>query len=262
MIFDLHNDLPTSEQSATERARVLASTTETVIYAFWTTELSKPLALIANGVCALKKQKNPFAIEDLWFVDEDNIDYVCALNPFYCGLTHNKRNSLAGGALEDGELTALGKFTLHKLNEAGIAVDAAHIGRESFNAVADLAERLIDSHTGLDSVCAHPRNLTDKQVQTILARGGIVGLTAVADFLGGNTANDYVKTIDSFVQKFGIDGVCIGTDFYGTEPLKGLKNYDEFENIAESLFALGYTENDVSKLFYTNAYNYFKYRRQ
>lgn len=261
MIFDLHNDLPTAKLSATERIRLLTGTVETVVYAFWTSELAEPLKFIADGMRELGGTI-PFAIEDLWFVNESNIDAVCSLRPVYCSLTHNGRNSLAGGALENGRLTSLGKFVVRKLNGAGIAVDVAHLGKESFNEVAALAERLIDSHTGLNCVCNHPRNLSDEQAQIILERGGIVGLTAVADFLGGNEADDYAGTINSFVQKFGIDGACIGTDFNGTQPLNGLTNYNDFENIANKLLSFGYTENDISKIFYDNANNYFKYRRQ
>ena len=106
MIFDLHNDLPTAKLSATERIRLLTGTVETVVYAFWTSELAEPLKFIADGMRELGGTI-PFAIEDLWFVNESNIDAVCSLRPVYCSLTHNGRNSLAGGALENGRLTSL-----------------------------------------------------------------------------------------------------------------------------------------------------------
>ena len=88
-----------------------------------------------------------------------------------------------------------------------------------------------------------------------------MGLTAVRDFIGGNSSADYIRLIDGFVQKFGIDGACIGTDFHGTEPLENLRNYDDFEQIEYALENLGYESADVRKIFYDNANNYFKYRR-
>ena len=98
-------------------------------------------------------------------------------------------------------------------------------------------------------------------MRLILQRGGIIGLTAVSDFIGGDTVNDYIHLIDTFIQKYGIDGVSIGTDFYGTKPLKGLLDYNDFNFVEYELEKYGYSHCDIRKIFYDNANNYFKYRR-
>ncbi|MDE7395821.1 MAG: membrane dipeptidase [Clostridiales bacterium] len=259
MIFDLHNDLATSTLSASEQSLRLHDTAQT-IFAFWSTELSDPFSFIESKISAFGNAL--FAVEDLWFITEDTLPRLCALPLTYCGLTHNKRNSLAGGALEDAHLTPLGAKTVASLERAGIVLDTAHLGKKSFYDVLDSTNHVINSHTGLSSVCAHPRNLDFDQVREILARGGIVGLTAVKDFIGGDTVGDYVHLIDTFVQTFGVDGACIGTDFYGTEPLQGLRTYDDFADVHYKLSNLGYTDSDIRKIFYQNANDYFLNRRE
>ncbi len=261
MIFDLHNDLPTGFCSLSDACTAANDVSDSVIYAFWTSELAAPLPFIEAGIAALNGTGRYFAVEDLGFADNGAIDRICALPLCYCGLTHNTDNALAGGALGNGDLTARGKRAIARLNAAGIAVDTAHLNRKSFFEVADLADALIDSHTGVDFVCPHPRNLTDDQVLCILERGGIIGLTAVRDFIGGNRLTDYVCLIDRFVQKFGVDGVCIGTDFYGTEPLENLTGYADFYAAERLLSDLGYTDSDIRKIFYQNANQYFTNRR-
>lgn len=262
MIFDLHNDLPTSGFSDSEKLTAAQSVSETVVYAFWTTELKDCKKFIINGIIRLKGENRMFAIEDMHFVTKQTIHSICKLPIIYCSLTHNKSNALAGGALDSGKLTELGKYVIIKLNSANITVDVSHLNRESFWQVADISENIIASHIGLDSLVNHPRNLTDAQVQAILERGGIIGLTAVRDFLGGNTVQNYLKLIDSFVQKFGVDGACIGTDFYGTAPLENLEGYSDFSSVAYKLSQYGYTDTDINKIFYENANNYFKNRRK
>lgn len=257
MIFDLHNDLPTRKFSDDEKKRIAESVDSKVIYAFWTTEMQNPLDEIAKGTELLRGKNRLFAIEDCGFMKEYGTEFLSDVSPLYCGLTHNPDNALAGGAMEGGELTEFGKEVILRLNELKIPVDTAHLNRKSFYQVAEIAERIIDSHTGWESYYSHLRNLTDEQVKIVLERGGIIGLTAVKEFIGGGDAEAYADFIDSFVQRFGIEGVSIGTDFYGTQPLDGLKDYTEFYRISESLSKKGYDENSVNKIFYQNADKYF-----
>lgn len=255
MIFDLHNDLPTSGLPVAKQRMYIADTVHTVIYAVWTTECKHPLTYLRKWLSETGIRH--FSVEDMGFVSEETLPALCALRPLYCTLTHNDANALAGGALSDGLLTPLGKTAVRCLDAAGIAIDVAHLNRKSFFAVADMSARLIDSHTGWESMCPHPRNLTDEQIKLLLGRGGIVGLTAVRDFIGGDRVEAYIRLIDTFVQAYGIDGACIGTDFYGTKPLTGLSSYDDFALVSARLERLGYTDADIDKIFYVNAKNYF-----
>lgn len=261
MIFDLHNDLLTNRQDSDKQRSEMLSISDTVIYAVWTSELKDPMEYIRRTAARLPKYAY-FSVEDMGFADTNAVEKICSLRPAYCGLTHNADNVLAGGALGSGTLTARGNTVIKRLNAEGVCVDTAHLNRKSFFAVAEQASYLINSHTALESLHSHPRNLTDEQVNVLLQRNGIVGLTAVAGFIGGNSLQDYMRLIDCFVQKFGIDGACIGTDFYGTAPLDGLHSYNDFAALAYRLENLGYTHNDIQKLFYNNAYQYYSDRRK
>ncbi|MCL2822123.1 MAG: dipeptidase [Firmicutes bacterium] len=58
-------------------------------------------------------------------------------DPIYASLTWNDQNGLAGGACSDGGLEVKGKRVIDFLVENGIAVDLAHLNRESFFAVLE-----------------------------------------------------------------------------------------------------------------------------
>ena len=112
------------------------------------------------------------------------------------------------------------------------------------------------------TICEHKRNLKDYQIKIIVESKGLVGLCLVSDFLTGkkqSTIDDYVYLIDYLVNKFGIDYFAIGTDFYGTKHLpKGINNYKILQfKLTKKLTDLGYLEEDIAKLFYKNAENFF-----
>jgi len=122
--------------------------------------------------------------------------------------------------------------------------------------------KIFNSHTLLKSCYNHERNLSDQQIKLLIARGGVVGLTPVNQFLKEKKATlcDFVAVIDTFVERFGIDNAAIGTDFFGADPLEGLENYDSFESLVAELEKLGYTRIDISKIFYRNASRFFQYK--
>lgn len=64
MIFDLHNDLPTGKLSNKDKRLEYVNTSDDVIYAFWTTELSDAAGFIRNGINELFSANQAFAIED------------------------------------------------------------------------------------------------------------------------------------------------------------------------------------------------------
>lgn len=255
MIFDLHNDLVTARLSWAQKREKAHTTADEVIYACWTTRRRKPSLLIAHSAYILGRHR--IAIEDMGFVAADTTPLWERYPLAYAGLTHNDDNALAGGATGSGRMTPLGKEIVRKLNAARVPLDLSHLNRASFYDVLGCAERVLVSHTGWMRICEHPRNLDDTQVLEVLRRGGVVGIAAVRDFLGGDDVLAYACAIDRFVQHFGIDGVCIGSDFYGTEFLKGLRRYEDFDAVAQSLHRFGYTAQDIAKIFHENAAAYF-----
>lgn len=218
------------------------------------TSLTEPLRAVKTKVDVR------FAIEDLHFLTDSTLYLLEEIPLSYIGLTWNYDNPLAGGALGEDGLKPLGKNVVRLAETLGIVTDTAHLNRRSFYDVIETAKgRVMNSHCCFDAVRNHPRNLTDDQIALLQERGGIVGLTLERSFLDERNAdlNAVVRHIDHFVQKFGCDTLCIGSDFNGSSPPKGLMGYDGFSALKSRLLARGYKNRDVDKIFFKNAMNFF-----
>lgn len=259
MLFDIHNDIVTTKLPLKAKRKIVdraSAELDGMVSVYWATKGSGfPEKL------AVKKRANIYnAIEDMWFYQPSDYEKLAEFNPLYCSLTWNGDNPLAGGAGGTSGLMKEGRVAIDHLNELNIPVDTAHLNRKSFFEVVDRSARVLNSHTCLDSLYAHERNLTDEQARLIVNRGGIVGLTLVSSFMTKNHAdiNDYFLQIDTFVNKFGIDYVAIGTDFYGTADLPtGLKEYYDFYALEYALLGNGYKRRDIDKLFFQNVRRFF-----
>ena len=114
-----------------------------------------------------EKRRNLFlGLEDIGYFTPETAEEIRAWNPVYASLTWNGANPLAGGCMDDGGLTPKGKFAVRFLAECGICIDCAHLNRKSFAEVLKCESgRLVDSHTCMNGICRHPRNLEDWQAQ-------------------------------------------------------------------------------------------------
>lgn len=257
MIFDLHNDFPTVLPSS-EFARYVANSDAVVTAAIWTTELENPIDFIDDTALKLKDLGVPIAIEDIGFLCDvggeivEKFDFSRFL---YCSLTWNDKNGFAGGATDDGRLTRAGKKMIERMNGA-CAVDLAHIGKSAFYDALDAARRPICSHTGF---VENARCLDEGQITALVRRKAPIGLCAVRRFSGAKTAIEFAETIDKFVTRYGIDCLCLGTDFFGSDDLPpDLNEYSHFSAVAAELRRSGYAENDIDDIFYLNAKRFYE----
>jgi len=256
-LADLHNDAIT-KLSQRQFFRYIRGArkvgVETILISVWTTEMQDPIQEIRKYK-ELLDDKLLLHIEDAWFVNETNVDELIKLEPYSVGLTWNQNNNLAGGAHGDGGLTPLGETVIKKLSANGIRIDLAHLNRTSFYQVAEILgnRKLLCTHTCFDEVHPHLRNLDRKQIQTIVNSGGIIGLTLVRDFLGG----DVYSHIRYFIDNFGEDNIAIGTDFYGTVNLpKGLRRYKDFARFRKFLLGKGIGDSTINKIFHINWHDF------
>ena len=242
-MIDLHNDallvLPPEELLPYLREAKNNGVDE-IWLSVWTTELDDPLAVIAEKRAILDSIANDsqypvcrLHIEDAWFLNLENVECLIALRPHSVGLTWNDANPLAGGAHSRGGITPLGHQIIERLESAGIQIDTAHLNRRSFWQFTRVTTRpLICTHTALNAVHRHPRNLTNRQIRAIINSGGYIGLALVPKFLTKDTIScgfyDLVKHIIYFKKHFGPNTLHWGTDFYGTDNLPvGINNYRE-----------------------------------
>ena len=64
---------------------------------------------------------------------------------------------------------------------------------------------------------------------------------------------DYIANIIYYYERYGSDGLCVGTDFCGTDFLpKGLEGYSDFLSLKEELVKRGVSLLDADKILYKN----------
>lgn len=257
MLFDLHNDFPTV-LSAERYCECLNGDADEITSVIWTSEFGRDSASahVDNITAELVKFGMPIAIEDIGFASDGGLyERLDFCRYFYCSLTWNYENAFAGGALDGGRLTKLGKCAIKCMN-GKCAVDLAHLNRESFYDAIDEAARPICSHTGFNG---HPRSLDRNQILALTARRAPIGVSVVTKFTDAYSAAEFSRVIDGFVQNYGIDCLCIGSDFYGTtDTPRDLTRYSDFDAVRDALGSMGYSEIDIENIFYGNARRFYE----
>ena len=253
---DFHNDFLTSGKA--DLQIVSGNTSCAVCAVFRGVRTFAEIARIVDTFSKDRPETLFLGLEDIGYADESNIDEICSWNPVCASLTWNGENELACGCAADGGLTGRGKAIVRRLAEKNVLLDCAHLNKESFCEILDLGVLPVDSHTCMNAVWRHPRNLDDWQVKEIIARGGLVGITFVEKFLGQGrtTAEDVFRHMDYAVQKFGVNHFCFGTDFFGADRFpRGLENYKGEELLRGCFARHGYPKDAINKLFEKNLQN-------
>lgn len=257
MIADFHNDFLTEGKGSLS---LFGTEAECMVCALFRGSRREEEIFQILRRFAEEKAANQFlGLEDVGYLTDENYDAIMQYRPVYASLTWNYETAFASGCLSAGGLKKEGKRLVKKLAEDGIFIDCAHLNAESFCDLLDCEVRILDSHTCSAALCRHPRNLEDWQMSEITARGGLIGIAFVSDFLkdGGADMHDVFLHADHCVQKFGIASVCFGSDFYGTQNLPaGLTDYAQAENLYNDFAAAGYKDRDIERIFYVNLHNF------
>lgn len=250
---DMHNDAPTADKEWLRYAENNYLKGNIIVFAlFYNGEINR----IKSALKYIKKYY--YSFENIGFKNYDDIQTLVIKNkPVYASLTWNNENYLAFGCNDNtGNLKQKGVEVIKRLNEAKIILDTAHLSRKAFYECAEIADRIVNSHTCFDSVCKHKRNITDEQAKIIIQKGGIIGLCLYKDFVSDKkiaTVEDVVRHIDYFVNKFSYEHLSLGTDFYGAKDFaENIKDYESLYKIVEKLQNLGYNDKVIKGIFYNN----------
>lgn len=151
-------------------------------------------------------------IEKLRFFIEEGVRLV--------GLTWNNANAVAGTCVEKTEqgLTPFGKEVVDLLNEEEIWVDVSHLSIPGFHDVIEQADHVIASHSNARALSPHVRNLNDDQIEALVKKDGLMGITYVPTFLQDPeyaTVEDVEKHLAYVLDKKGENILCLGSDFDG-----------------------------------------------
>ncbi|MDE6617988.1 MAG: membrane dipeptidase [Clostridiales bacterium] len=261
MLFDLHNDFPTRFFNA-DYCSYIPKNSSKVTAVIWTSEFADDAVCKVNGIAErLSAIKDiSIAVEDVGFLaDGEKFREFDFSRYLYCSLTWNYNTAFAGGALDDGRLTELGKTAIRVIEDSGCYIDLAHLNKTSFYDVLDCVKNVLCSHTGFNG---HPRSLDGQQINALVARKAVIGLCTVRAFTDAYSAQEFANVIDAFVQKYGCDCLALGTDFNGSDDIPDdINDYDKLLKVQDILYRRGYDSQSLNKIFFDNANILYKKER-
>lgn len=176
-----------------------------------------------------------------------------------------------GGTREPGPLTKEGFALLEHMAEFHLTLDLSHMDETAaLQALDSYPGAVIASHANalaLLKETSSNRHLTDRVIQGLLDRGGVIGIVAANSFLrpdwneaGGRSS----VTLDTFVAQ--MDYICqmagdalhvgIGSDFDGGFGLQSvpveIDTISDLRKIIPILSQKGYTEADITAILGKN----------
>ena len=180
-------------------------------------------------------------------------------------LTWNAPNEIASGALSEGGFTEFGKEFVRTAEDLGIVLDVSHLNRESFFDFVKIARKpFIASHSNgdiVDSDYGKKRNLSKEQLDIIKNANGLVGLNYYTKFIEDSKARGIdalCRQIDYFCQQGYEDIIALGSDYDGCTIHEDLCGVEKLGEVYRTLLNRGYNEELLQKLFWRNAYDFFK----
>ncbi len=190
--------------------------------------------------------------------DIELLNFLYRLGLRSMGLTWNYRNFLASGVSDGddaGGLSKLGKKVLREMEELGIILDLSHISERAFFDSFDYYRKpIMVTHSNVQGICPHPRNLSDAQLRILAQNDGIIGINQVSSFVGHNNpgVKDLVKHIKYVADFIGTKHLALGSDFDGATNIimSGVEEYSNWENI---LSDAGFSSPEIDMILYKNA---------
>ncbi|MBS7541841.1 dipeptidase [Ancylobacter oerskovii] len=153
-------------------------------------------------------------------------------------------------------LTEAGFELVRTCNRLGILIDLAHITERGFWDVAKTTDQpLVASHSNAHALTPVARNLTDRQLDAIRESKGLVGLNYATTMLRPDGREDADTPLDAMVahirhlvERVGIDGVALGSDYDGATIPAAIGDAAGQQALVEALAADGFGADDLAKL--------------
>jgi membrane dipeptidase len=212
------------------------------------------------------------------FRDAADVKFFYQLGQRCSQLTYNSQNRIGSGSTErvDGGVSDYGASIIQAMNEAGMLVDVSHCGdRTTLDAIELSPKAIAITHSNCRALNNHPRLKTDEAITRLAAKGGVIGITGVRNFVRDvepTTVEHLVDHVDHVVKIAGIEHVGIGSDAdlngYDDMPADQLKQLrdsykssyafrdkldtDGFDHprkvydLAEALIRRGYSDDNIT----------------
>ena len=107
----------------------------------------------------------------------------------YMSITHNRHSQLGDSNTPadepvHGGLSDLGRAAIEEMNRVGIMVDISHAApTTTLQAIAHSKAPVIASHSSVDGVYEHGRNLSDEELLALKENGGVIQCVAFASYV-------------------------------------------------------------------------------
>jgi membrane dipeptidase len=188
------------------------------------------------------------------------VDKIFQLGVRALGLTWNQQNAIGygvGASDQKEGLTFFGKQVIKRLNELGMLIDVSHLNEYGFWDVLECSRYPVAaSHSCAKALCSHPRNLTDQQLKSLAANGGVVGVNFNPPFLTTNPVakrEDVVRHISYIAEIAGVEVVGLGSDFDGISDVPELlTDAAQYPGLAQDLLKAGFSIEEIKKIFNKN----------
>lgn len=119
--------------------------------------------------------------------DLNLIDQYADLGARYITLVHSRNNDICDSAndtLEHGGLSTFGRQVIQRMNQKGVMVDISHASDlAAMQAIECSIKPVIASHSCAKSICDNPRNLNDTLLRALAAKGGVMQLCILSDYV-------------------------------------------------------------------------------
>jgi membrane dipeptidase len=197
----------------------------------------------------------------------DKLKTFYALGARYLTITWNNSTAWAVSAQDSRSATVglseFGRQVIRTLDTLGMLIDVSHTGIKTiWDILATTKNPIIASHSGARALNNHYRNLTDAQIDSIAARGGVIGIVFYPTFLSASrtaTIDTVIRHIDYIRNRVGVDYIAIGSDFDGIETVPvGLEDVSKLPNLTAALLRRGYSIEDLHKILGGNFLRVFR----
>ena len=184
----------------------------------------------------------------------DALDRAFALGVRMVGLTHFFDNDYAGSAhgAAKGGLSELGRRTIARMEELGIAIDVAHLAPAAIDDVLAIARKpVVVSHGGVKGTCPNARTLSDAHLRGIAATGGVIGIGYWKEAVCGTAPADVARAIRYAVDLVGDEHVALGSDYDGGTVV----SFDagQLPVLTQAMLDAGLAETSVRRVLGENA---------
>ena len=128
----------------------------------------------------------------------------------YITLCHFTNNDIADSSTdpngpEHGGLSELGFDVVKEMNRLGIVVDVSHTSDETFwDSIEVSTAPIIASHSSVDAVFSHPRNLKDDMLKALAENGGVIQINGYSAYLAElpEASPDRQAAMEAFSAEF------------------------------------------------------------